>query len=101
MTLATIGFGELTPSHLGTKLWAILFSIVGVAIFSLIISTVASYAHLRSVKLEEKSRPVARFRHASLRTVLDALDEAAAVSLTPIEQQLVLHHAQELWGREM
>jgi recombinational DNA repair ATPase RecF len=93
--LSTIGFGDLLPTHGGTKLWVILFAIVGVSLFSLMIGAVASAATAKAVK--QQARAKVRVKNQSLRTVLDMLDAAAAVALQPEEVKLVAEHAQSLW----
>ncbi len=95
VVLATIGFGELLPTHGGTKLWVILFSIVGVSLFSLMISAVATAAAAKAEKRRRHAK--VRVKNESLRAALDLLDQAAAIALQPGEAKLVVEHAKTLW----
>jgi recombinational DNA repair ATPase RecF len=95
VVLATIGFGDLLPTHGGTKLWVILFSIVGVSLFSLMVGAVATAAAAKAAK--RRRHAAVRVKNESLRTALDLLDQAAAVALQPEESRLLAEHAKTLW----
>lgn len=42
ITLATIGYGDLLPTHAGTRLWVCLYATIGVSLFSFIIGTASA-----------------------------------------------------------
>ena len=98
--LSTIGFGDLVPSHSGTKVWAVVYAILGISIFTFMIGALASQV---SVKAEQRRQKFERKRekNQALRQVLQLVDEAAKHDLTMEERNVVLEHCQELFAPEV
>lgn len=86
ITLATVGFGDLLPTHAGTRLWALLFAFVGVALFGFMVGAAGAAFSKKVVSERKREKPGEAFR-----AILDKIDSLKddAKDLAPKEKELV------------
>lgn len=56
VTLTTIGFGDLVPTSAGTKLFTVVYSLVGIGLIASFVTTIALHARRQDAQLPRRRR---------------------------------------------